>query len=81
VERAGGPADPARAAKLLLEAARLSNSAALDDLRGPMTKWSSRTRGELKRQLFTVGHYQGPVNDTWDSDTRAAVEKLITAGK
>ena len=77
----GGLPDTPRAARLLLEAARLGNRAAIDELRGSMTKWSSKTRDELKRELFRLGHFQGPVHDTWDADARAAVNKFLAAGK
>jgi TPR repeat protein len=76
----GGPSDPARAARLLLEAAKLNNAAAIEDLRGSMAKWSAKTRDELKRELAGRGHYKGPLNDAWDKDARAAVDKFLTTG-
>jgi hypothetical protein len=77
----GGPTDFARTAKLLLEAARLNNHTAIEDLRGSMTTWNAKTRDELKRELFALGQYKGPVHDTWDSDARAGFEKFLAAGK
>ena len=77
----GGPGDFPRAARLLLESARLNNGAAITDLRGSMTTWNAKTRDELKRELFALGHYKGPVHDTWDSDARAGFEKFLAAGK
>jgi TPR repeat protein len=45
----GGPRDSQRAAKLLLEAAKAHNNAAVDDLRGSMAKWTDDTRIEVKQ--------------------------------
>lgn len=75
----GGSADFSRAAKQLLESARRRNDATIGDLRGSMTNWNSKTREELKRELFSRGHYKGPVHDNWDNDARTAVEKLLAS--
>ena len=75
----GGPTDHARAAKLLLESARSNNPGAMDELRGPMTKWSRATRIELKNELARLGHYSGPANDDWDESTRGAVNRYLAS--
>ena len=77
----GGPTDFPRAAKLLLEAARLNNAGAIKDLRGIMENWRPRTREELKRELSALGHYKGPPHDVWDNNARAAVDKFLDGGK
>jgi TPR repeat protein len=77
----GGPEDHPRAARLLLEAARLGNRPAIDELRGPMPKWSGKTREDIKRALLALGYFKGPLNGTWDADARAAVDKYLAAGR
>jgi TPR repeat protein/serine/threonine protein kinase len=79
-EGLGGPADAPRAARLLLEAARVHNNAAIDDLRGSMAKWSDNARIEVKRELTRLGHYQGPLNGTWDNNARNAIGAYLAAG-
>jgi TPR repeat protein len=78
---AGGPRDSQRAAKLLLEAAKVNNNTAIDDLRGSMAKWSDNMRVEVKRELTRLGHYKGPLNGTWDNNARNAVGIYLAAGK
>ena len=55
----GGPTDYPRAAKLLLEAAKANNTAAIEDLRSGMAKWNKSTRIEVKRELSRLGHLSG----------------------
>ena len=77
----GGSQDHPRSARLLLEAARLGNRVAADELRGSMANWSPKTRDDLKRQLIALGYFKGPVQSTWDGDARASVDKYLAAGK
>jgi TPR repeat protein len=77
----GGPEDHPRAARLLLEAARLGNRAAADELRGPMTRWTPTTISELKRELHAQGYFKGPVNGAWGVDARSSVDKYLAAGR
>jgi len=77
----GGPADYPRAAKLLLDAGKANSNAALESLRGDMKSWNARTRTELKRELARLGHYSGPINDTWDNAARTAVNAYLAQGR
>jgi hypothetical protein len=77
----GGPADFPRAAKLLLEAGKANSNAAVQRLRGDMKLWNARTRTELKRELARLGHYSGPINDTWDDAARTAVNAYLAQGR
>jgi TPR repeat protein/tRNA A-37 threonylcarbamoyl transferase component Bud32 len=77
----GGPADFARAARLLLEAGNANNTVAVQQLRGDMKSWNVRTRIELKRELSRLGHYSGPINDTWDDGARNAVNAYLAQGR
>ena len=77
----GGPADFPRAARLLLEAGNGNNTVAVQQLRGDMKSWNARTRIELKRELSRLGHYSGPINDTWDDAARNAVNAYLAQGR
>jgi TPR repeat protein len=77
----GGPADFARGAKLLLEAAKAGDDDVIQDLRGDMKKWNQGTRTELKRELARLGHYNGPLDDKWDDGVRTAVSMYLSQGR
>jgi len=77
----GGPADFPRAARLLLDAAKANNSAAVQALRGDMRSWNTRTRSELKRELARLGHYSGVITETWDDAARSAVNSYLALGR
>jgi len=76
----GGPIDAVRAARLLLEAARSGNDEVLEMLQGDMLKWSNSTRVELKRELARLGHYKGPLSETWDGRANMAIGRYLGQG-
>ena len=76
----GGVADSPRAAQLILQSAKLAHPWSQTVLReGPLTFLTASTRTELKRELGRLGYYKGPVDDIWDGDSRAALQRYLDA--
>ncbi len=73
----GGLADPARAAHLVLQSAKLGHPWSQKVLRGPMIFLTPATRTEIKRELIALAHYDGPIDDRWDDGVRATVEAYL----
>jgi hypothetical protein len=72
-----GPADHARAAHLLLQAAKRGHSGSRTALEGPLTFVAPQTRSALKGELARLGHYSGVIDDLWDDAGRAAYHAYI----
>ena len=75
----GGSADPARAAHLLLQSAKLGHKWSVTVLDGPLTFLTPATRIELKREFARLGHYSGTIDDVWDETARAAATAYLDA--
>jgi TPR repeat protein len=75
----GGSADPARAAHLLLQSAKLGHKWSVTALGDPLTFLTPATRIELKREFARLGHYSGPPDDVWDETARAAATAYLDA--
>jgi TPR repeat protein len=75
----GGPADYPRAARLVLQSAKLGHAWSRTVLGGPLTFLTPSTRTELKRELARLGQYNGPIDDVWDDTAHAAVAAYLEA--
>jgi uncharacterized protein len=75
----GGPADYPRAARLVLQSAKLGHAWSRTVLGGPLTFLTPATRTELKRELARLGQYNGPIDDLWDDTARAAATAYLEA--
>jgi TPR repeat protein len=75
----GGPADYPRAARLVLQSAKLGHPWSRTVLGGPLTFLTPSTRTELKRELARLGQYNGPIDDVWDDTAHAAVAAYLEA--
>ena len=75
----GGPADPQRAAHLLLQSANLGDKWSVTVLEGPLKFLTPSTRIELKRELARLGHYSGSLDGNWDEPARAASTAYLDA--
>ena len=73
----GGPADPPRAARLLLQAANLGHKWSVVVLDGPLRFLTPSTRVELKRELASLGHRSGALDDLWDDAAHSAVTAYL----
>jgi hypothetical protein len=73
----GGPADPARAADLLITAFRMGLGDARKSLFERMESWTPQTRIEVQKILKDFGLYSGPLNGTFGPPTFAALNKLV----
>lgn len=77
----GGPADPQRAAHLLLQSANLGHKWSVTVLEGALKFLTPSTRIELKRELARLGHYSGSLDGIWDEPARAASTAYLDASR
>ena len=75
----GGATDPVRAAHLVLQSAKLGHPWSQKVLRAPSIFLTPASRTEIKRELTTIAHYNGPIDDQWDDNVRATVEAYLKA--
>jgi hypothetical protein len=73
----GGPADPPRAARLLLQSANLGHQWSVTVLNGPLKFLTPSTRIELKRELASLGQDSGALDGMWDETARAAATAYL----
>ncbi|HEY8128336.1 MAG TPA: hypothetical protein VIF39_06430, partial [Hyphomicrobium sp.] len=73
----GGPADPPRAAHLLLQSASLGYKWSVTVLDGPLKFLTPSTRIELKREFARRGDYSGAVDGVWDETAHAAATAYL----
>jgi TPR repeat protein len=71
------PADPKRAAHLLLNSAHLGHPWSKTVLGGPLLIFAPATRTEIKRELTELGQYHGDIDDVWNDEARAAVASYL----
>ena len=72
-----GPADPRRAAHLLLNSARLGHPWSKSMLSRPMLIFTPATRTEIKREMTQIGQFRGTIDSIWNDDARAAVAAYL----
>ena len=71
------PADPKRAAHLLLSSAQLGHPWSKTMLAGPLLIFAPATRTEIKRELTQLGQYHGAIDGVWNDEARAAVASYL----
>ncbi len=71
--------DPARAAVLILQAAKADDQDAKKALTGEMTGWAPATIQRVKAELQRLGFYRGQLNETWDNTCRQAIAAYLAA--
>jgi hypothetical protein len=73
----GGPADPPRAAHLLLQSANLGHKWSVTVLDGRLKFLTPSARIELKRELARFGHDSGALDGLWDDPAHSAVTAYL----
>ena len=68
---------PARAARLILQSAKLGHAWSRNGLAGPLTFLSPETRLELKRELGKLGYYSGTIDAPTETAARSAAEAYL----
>jgi TPR repeat protein len=72
-----GPADPKRAAHLLLSSANLGHPWSKTMLGGPLLFLTPTTRTEIRRELTGLGLYHGSIDGEWNGEARASVTAYL----
>jgi TPR repeat protein len=76
----GGAADYRQAAQWILRSAKLGHPWSRTVLlEGTLSFLTASTRTELKRELGRLGYYGGPIDEVWDADSRAALQRYLDA--
>jgi len=79
-EGRGQPADPSRAAELLLRAVASDDGRTMAELIQPGSTWAQPTLAALQAQLQAAGHYAGPTDGTSGPHLETALRSWRNGG-